>query len=288
MKQTKALVAITVTTLLILACNALLQPSPAATNNPVEMLTVTVSTSTDSPTSAPTFTKTATPLPGWVTDFAQPILKAIENQTPRFQDDFSDRNSNWSVGKQGENLGPATALPTPNPGQRAVGETGYVDGEYFTTAEPNSCLGGTNPRIGEYQDFVAEFDARIVSGAYGGWNLQFRINGDRSYAFGVAITPSYFGGQKCAAGECGKEFGTYSGNQIKSGSEWNHMVFIVRGAAIAVYANGTPIVYAEDNLFSEKFTMGTMSLDVCNDGNGNVPVEIRWDNVKIWDISNLP
>jgi hypothetical protein len=281
MKSIKVLIAIAGTTLLILACNALARP---ITTKPQ---TTTVPASVTSLTSTAIFTETAAPLPAWATDFAQPILNAIEHQTPRFQDDFSDGNSNWAIGKQGENLGPATPLPTPNPGQRAVGETGYVEGEYFTTAEPNSCLGGTNSRIGEVQDFVAEFDARFASGVDGGWNFQFRINGDRLYAFGVAITPSYFGGQKCESGMCGKEFGTYSGSQIKGGSEWNHMVFIVRSAVIAVYANGMPIVYVEDKAFSEKFKTGTFSLSVCNN-TGNVPVETRWDNLKIWDISDLP
>jgi len=40
-------------------------------------------------------TPTATPLPAWVTDFAEPILAAIEDREPTFQDDFSTNNWGW-------------------------------------------------------------------------------------------------------------------------------------------------------------------------------------------------
>jgi hypothetical protein len=39
-------------------------------------------------TSTPRPTKTQTPLPGWVTGFAQPILAAVADRTPSFQDDY--------------------------------------------------------------------------------------------------------------------------------------------------------------------------------------------------------
>ena len=64
------------------------------------------------------------------------------------------------------------------------------------------------------------------------------------------------------------------------------MTLIVRGERIGVYANGLPVLYTEDKHFSEKFKTGIFSLSVCN--TGTVPVEIRWDNLKLWDISNLP
>jgi hypothetical protein len=35
-----------------------------------------------------------------VTDFAQPILDAIANQTPDFQDDFDDKSGGWRQPKK--------------------------------------------------------------------------------------------------------------------------------------------------------------------------------------------
>jgi hypothetical protein len=288
MKKTKFLWIITVTALLTLACAAITRSIPTATSIPTGMPAASESAPVASPSPAPTATPTSTPLPDWVAAFAAPILKAIADQPPRFQDDFSDSNSNWIIGKQGENLGPATPMPTPNPGQRAVGETGYVDGEYFTIAEPNSCLGGTNSRIGDYQDFVAEFDARFVSGADGEWQLQFHNNRNGLYTLSITENSDNTWIQKCVSGtptECGA-IARSEGKQVNNGMEWNHMLLIVRGAKISVYANGTPVLFTEDKYFSEKFKTGTFSLNVCN--TGNIPVEIRWDNLKLWDISNLP
>ena len=269
MKQMKALFTIAVTTLLILSCKAQAQP---------------IATATTKPTSTLRPTQTATPFPSWVTDFAEPILKAIENQTPRFQDDFSNTNQQWSVGKQSKDFGPATPLPTPDLGTHVFGETGYVDGEYFTTADPNSCVGGTSPKVGAYQDFVAEFDARFASGMAGDWELLFR-NNHGVYALDMNINSTFITFQKCISGTC-EDVARYSDNQVKRGKEWNHMILIARSARVAVYANGIPLLYAEDKHFSEEFKMGTFSLSVCSVG--DVPMEIRWDNLKLWDISNLP
>jgi len=283
MKQMKALFTIAVTTLLVMSCKAQAQSIATATGSPTETATATAK-----PASTLKPTQAVTSIPGWVTDFAEPILKAIENQTPRFQDDFSNRNSNWIIGKQGAYLGPATALPTPDPGKHNAGETGYIDGEYFTTANPNSCYGGVNSRVGEYQDFVAEFDARFFSGVDGEWQLQFHGNRSGLYTLSITENSDYTWIQKCVSGmptECG-EVARSTGNAIKSGVESNHMTLIVRGERIGVYANGTPVLYTEDKHFSEKFKTGIFSLSVCN--TGTVPVEIRWDNLKLWDISNLP
>ena len=39
---------------------------------------------------------TQTELPAWVTDFSEPILAAIQDHEPYFQDDFGTNTKGWS------------------------------------------------------------------------------------------------------------------------------------------------------------------------------------------------
>ena len=58
-------------------------------------------TSTPNPTVTPSPrpTKTATPVPGWVTDFAEPILAAIADRPPDFEEDFTEAGPGWYLEK---------------------------------------------------------------------------------------------------------------------------------------------------------------------------------------------
>jgi hypothetical protein len=74
---------------------------PAPTNTTSLTITNTalpISTPTVTPTWTPFPTSTATPPPAWVTNFAEPILTAIKDREPDFQDDFSSVNlKGWNA-----------------------------------------------------------------------------------------------------------------------------------------------------------------------------------------------
>lgn len=59
----------------------------------------TVSTPTSMPTATltrtPRPTPTTTPIPTWVTDYVEPVLAALVNERPHFQDDFSEESVSW-------------------------------------------------------------------------------------------------------------------------------------------------------------------------------------------------
>jgi hypothetical protein len=271
-------------------CSCASQPVPA-TVMPSQTEVPPTASATPVPTSSPT--PTATPIPAWVTDFAEPILKAIENQPPKFQDNFSDPNSNWIVGKQTMNLPPEGEVT--NPGMYQDGETGYLNGEYFTIAAPKTCIGGFNSRVGVYQDFVAEFDVRFISGSEGDWEFHFHSQSaphSEVYALNLIINTDYLEFQKSAVGASPETWGIgrTPGGEMEGGLESNHIVLIVRGTEMAVYANGMPVLHILDTPYSEKSTTGEFSLVTCHMGNdpAGEPVEARWDNLKLWDISNLP
>lgn len=265
MKQIKALLTIAVTTLLIWSCTTQTQTIPTATN-----------------TSTPSPTRTATPMPKWTTSFAEPILKAIADRPPTYQDDFSDPQSGWYVGK----------TPSDNPITRIDGKKEYFEGEYrivanaATSEYPMVCSGVEDKNVGRYEDFVAEFDVRFVSGEDGEWELHFHRIDIGLYSFKMPPRGG-IGFYKCDQQTypgCG-DIATYAGNPLLTYA-WNHIVLIVRGPKMAAYVNEVPILYTEDKTYTDEYQTGYFMLNSCN--RGATPIETRWDNFKVWDISNLP
>lgn len=77
----------------------------------------------------------------------------------------------------------------------------------------------------------------------------------------------------------------HQGSPLAGTSETNHIVIVARGPQIAVYANGAPVLYVEDEEYVEP-PWGAIKIMACNN-RGDEPLDVRWDNLHIWDISNL-
>lgn len=277
---------IAVTLFVTLACSSVIQMSPMPSEVPTMTRITITSAMTDTPTprstSTPFPTRTATPIPVWIANFAEPVLAAIKDQPPHFQDDFSNPASQWSIGRIEESFG--TQTPD-NPGIHIFGNVGYIEGEYFTTAAPVSCVGGFNERIGVYKDFVVEFDARFSSGVHGDYQIQFHRNDMGLYSVNMNRTGAvWIAKRDNSCNSCGF-LSEYNKSYFK-GTQWNHFALIVRLPQIALYVNDIPVAYMEDKHVTQPFETGTFSLTVCN--TGSVSMETRWDNLKIWDISSLP
>ena len=221
----------------------------------------------------------ATPTPDRMADqahaFAEPILAAIANRAPDYEDDFSDPASGWDVGGQ--------AFPPD-----VEGETGYIDGEYFLIAAPRACIGSAPPIRRPPSDFVLEVEGRFVSGDRGEWVLHFRQwrsdLTDKEGKYAVMIQSN---GQ-IDVYRFDPESETPLGQirRVKSGTETNSLRLIAVGPEIALYANGEPVFYVSDSGFSDRFRSGDMLLVVCNK-QGTTPLRVQFDNLKIWDISDL-
>lgn len=214
-----------------------LAPIPSLTLTPTEILTYT-----------PRPTSTTTPLPAWVADFTQPILTAILELPPNFQDDFGNGSGGW----QAEDWC----------GRRM--ET--VEGELVVT----------NCRVSRqkinYPDFVIEFDARFFPGAArdSHWVFHFRDAVGPNHAlridYGGSVLLSFYEG------------GTYEFPAAANpGNQTNHILVIGKGSNIAIYINNVPIFninvpqprYGDFRFFAD----GTI---------------LAIDNIKIWDIANNP
>jgi hypothetical protein len=238
-------------------------------------------TSTPGPTFTPSPTYTATPLPEWIANFTEPILKAIADRSPTYEDDFSNPYSGWYNGQT-----------TGHPNVLISGEKKYDNGEYYvvangaTAAEPTVCSGVEDRNVGRYTDFVVEFDVRFVSGTDGDWQLQFLRSSEGGFKIQLGRTGRIHFRKYDFGLDGSLDFEDSFGNSVHGGDEWNHIQLIVQGTKMAAYVNGVPSLYAEDKQALVGSERGYFSINSCNPGSS--PLETRWDNFRLWDISNLP
>lgn len=262
-----------------------LPPATAIPPTPVALTEVVVPTDTPQPTVTPEPpavvppTETSTPVFDWAANFAAPILQAIAGQPPTFEDVFSDPASGWYDG--------VTSGEAPT---KIDGEKRYDRGEYRVIANaasaesPMVCSGVQDDIVGIYEDFVAEFDVKFISGAQGAWQLEFHRNME---LYKLSLDTS----GNLSFGRCGMDtnecttLATTTGAHIRL-DNYNHVQLIVKETGMGVYVNETPTLYADDPLHVDANTLGYFSLNVCNAGTS--PLDTKWDNVRVWDVSGLP
>lgn len=225
---------------------------------PVASATATpTATATRKPSSTLQPTTTATPLPAWVTDFAQPILDAIAYQPPTFQDDFGLASAGWySQDWCGRRLE-------------------YLEGELVIT----SCT-GERPGL-DFPDFVVELDGRFLpdTSDHGIWLIAFRDSSCPHCGFGVAYD--------------GAVAITFTGDDdlwvadaALSGYQTNHIMLIAKEGKFAFFVNYQPLYYTE----KPPLRWGGISLEVGEYGEPTAGEKgiVAFDNLKIWNISSLP
>ncbi len=209
--------------------------------------------------------------------FADPILQTIASRPPDFQDDFSNPKSGWWQVESADK-----------------GKSDYAGGEFSMITDPPPLSPGWHCNVAtgpwpKLADFALEADERLVSGKQVSLQIQFRV-WDRLVqpeggAYVLTFDGEGFGLMRCHDKGC-PNLGDYSGSAIRRGTESNHIQIVARGARVAVYINGEPAMYLEDGNDSQDFRSGRINLVACN--MSNVPMEARWDNLRIWDLSQEP
>jgi len=205
-------------------------------------------TFTPLPSITPSSTPTNTPLPDWAINFSEPILLAIQDRPPDFQDDFHDQSGGWHLDEY-----------------HRENQINFVEGEI---------IAGTytyNQKI-NFTDFVLEVDGRNLWSSevddLTRWSIGFRDNGLAYYEVGIFYS-----------GKIG--IWMYSDYRepgwVPSGTESNHVLLIAKGPEFALYVNGQPIAYWKESTIR----YGTIKLMVRHS-------VAAFDNFKIWDISDLP
>jgi hypothetical protein len=226
--------------------------APTVTPTPTLILAV-ASTPTPTVTPTPRPTRTASPQPEWVTEFAEPILEAIADRTPSFQDDFGAGSAGWK-----EDYCP--------------GSMKYIEGELVVT---DCRVFRTNI---DWRDFALEVDVRFLEGTISTaeWWLHFRDPGESS-GLDHILTLSDNGNVRISlAKRTGGHDSAHFDNVALSNNQTNHILLIAKGNRFAFYLNGQPLHYAENDAL--RFGMSWF------DPTG----EVAMDNFKIWDISDIP
>jgi len=212
---------------------------PTATPGPSPTITLT---RTSRPTS------TATPFPAWVADFAEPILAALKDRQPYFEDDFSNTEpKGWFGLWLTDKYGPITI------------ENGVLrleEGEMVA----NSYLSGK-----------ANYAIQVEVSRPVACCTQISFRGDGTLSLG----PSEWGlcPRKDETDNCYNSDYSFSPKIL--------VLILIRGSQAAFYFDGKPVYYYRDNLLATPSAFSEPHF-FCG---GNY---CELDNLKAWNITYLP
>jgi len=207
--------------------------------------------------------------------FAEPILAAIADRPPDFEDDFGDQASGWSIGSNDDG-----------------DEWGYENEAYSILVAPGYRDAGVPPDYPlELSDFVLEVDGQFVSGEWGHWYVSFRHSlgsieqpasaGDYAVKFYPDSSFDLWKNVGETSRELIRETAVYAPT-FEQGTGMNRLTIIAQGPQIAIYMNGEPLCFVRD----ESLKKGTILLAATNETN-DTPLRVHFDNLKVWDISDL-
>lgn len=258
------LLALALLLLVISPCSVFFpQPTPTLmpgtpTETPVIKFTATPNSSpTSSVTPSPYPTKPSTPQPGWVTEFAQPILDVIADRPPSFQDDFGAGSAGWKEAY-------------------CTGTMEYIEGELILT---NCRIYHTNI---DWRDFVLEFDIHYMEGTTPSSYFVFAFRDLGSEGHQMTIYPN---GDVLIgfANRTGESDSTWFRGSAHPANQTNHILLIAKENRFAFYLNDQPLFSTENN----RYPFGRSVYYAENPG-PNAQAILAMDNFRIWDISDIP
>jgi hypothetical protein len=149
---------------------------------------------------------------------------------------------------------------------------------------PQECCGcyyNSPPSDPWFSDFVLEVDLRVVSGDSEHWDVFFRRTDASTYAAMFSLPRDLALMRMVTEPREDTDLATHHGPPINGGYGTNHLQIIAKGSQMAVYANREPLWLVEDDAAER----GQIVLGGCS--HSDTPLHIRYDNLKIWDISDL-
>jgi hypothetical protein len=270
MKLKRILLLFISTILFTLACitgNTSL-PLPAAT--PTETRAV-VSTLIPSPTHTalsplPTASPQMVSVPLWVTEFSSPIIAAVANRRPDFQDDFS-RNRGWF------NLISGTAFPL----------YAELKDEALLLTLPEKTKDSIlfNPMVNR-RNFILTLELRFDHNQP---DDTVRFQFDRTPKQSIALDLSNNRNWKIHWGSQ-DNWQSIAGVYEHFPPERIPVTIIVRGTQCAVYFNNDPLTYLHDCNIDSVTRAWAVSFRLLRD-NGSAVV-VNFDNLKLWDLDKVP
>jgi WD40 repeat protein len=195
--------------------------------------------------------------------FAGPILQAIANRKPDFEDDFSTADKDWKTGFGLQSRDGTLAIEDGVARMRL----GNADA-YFANMVLNQ------------KDFVLQVEARLAAGdAASQMAVAFHVL-TPDYGYKVTLN------SKLRAWSFDKAWGEFSQPAKGSGDvspvgEATRIVIVARGPHVAIYLNGAPVAYLDD----ADFDTSGQTLLICTSTSQSI---CEFDNVKLWRLDNVP
>lgn len=238
-------------------------PLPSATVSVDDPFSVTPSNipSVANPSITPSLTTiTPTPIPVWVKDFSEPVLSAIANSEPDFQDDFSKPTYFWSFGFCDR------YDPIANSGSISNGKL------LLNTAR---CFAKASLGYIYLDNFAVQFEIDL---------RQVDNNNSTEFNFGNGDLLSLsgnnrWGSENCRLGTC---FNRMGGIFPHSFIETDTITYISYSTKNAIYINDIPIYYFTDS----DQDPGQLSIRILS-MNDNEMNSVAIDYIKIWDLDKV-
>ncbi len=220
-------------------------------------------------TTAPTHTlrptSTATPIPTWVTNFAEPILAAIANKRPHFQDDFSQTSVSWRfVNDNYVEMDIEDGVLKMTSGQGGTGYTGYS---------------ASHPAM-RFKNFALRVDIDL-SKLGSGDAVGITWRGRDDYHDLVEFTLSNSGSWWIASSNPYSELA--SGRSSIRPIQKVTITIISRGTEYAIYINEAPVSYLNDS--GRRLGVGITLYVYDNDLRS--PTMVTFDNLTVWDLDKI-
>jgi hypothetical protein len=236
-------------------------PTPTTTPTliPPTATPTLVHTATSRP---PTPTATLNPQAAQARSFAEPILNAIAEQKPDFEDDFSAVDKRWIASGWGFD-------------QIAI-ENGrlriFVKGRQVTHV--------THPAVA-FNDFVLTVDAMTeVRGANDTSGISWRGG---QHTFALQTSQFHWATRYCHSAGCDPDYASGENANITVGKVMRIMI-VAKGSAFALYLDGNPLAYVDEPT-RQPDTL--ITLFARSDSESELAV-IAFDNFKIWNLDNVP
>lgn len=267
MRSGKVLLFFVTTILLMLACMVGNPPQPTQPAIPIVTRTITSRpTRTTAPTLVQEYPK-ETPIPEWVTEFADPVLTAVADRKPHFQDDFSIYRGWRSVMSEVEGY------------MTAERDDGML---FLRLPERTEDSFVYNPRL-NHTNFVLTLDLRFSHNLPEDTvRFQFDQFPDQSIILDLTNNNKWK-----------FQWGTQDNLQSTSGvfeqfpPDHLPVTFILRGTECAVFLNDDPLVYSSNcrtapTTQSQEWTVAFRLLR-----DSSRAVVVNFDNLKLWDLDRI-
>jgi len=262
-----------ITTLLLSwGCNAVgIPPQPPPTATPTTQPTFApFPTLTPAPTPIPP-PATTIPIPEWVADFSDPILKAVANRRPHLKDEFSPFNQGWFIFNP-ENV-------------RRPYYARVKDGALFLELPETITrkdLTVYNPKL-LFKNFVLEFDFKFGKTEPDDiLRFQFGQSADQSVVVELSKNESWT-----------FYWNLYNSTQSTTGSydyfapEYLRVIIIMQGNECAVYLNHDPVDYLSNCRPEPLARLSRLTMTFHLLGTGR-PALVVLDHLKLWDLDKIP